>query len=211
MRTSLKSVLAAGLLVCVLSASASAAITITSVVDQSGFAGPQVGGGASYPLATFDYTNPLLLAQGSPTDYLNLTSIDTITLTATINDGDSDVAEFAFNNMTLVLDNINTGLVLNGFTNNLIVTLSLSNNPALAAQILAALQSDGLLVATVLDNSANPPIGDNISFPALAQASLQLDGQGNAGPAPIPLPAAVLLAPLGAGLAGLYARRFRRA
>src|SRR6266704_223422 len=137
MRVSLKSVLAAGLVAGAMAVSASAAqITLSSSVDQSGQIVPQTGG--SYPLTgagnPYDYT-----AQ----NYAALTSIDAITVTMTINDGDSGPGEFDFNDLTLGLDGIDTGLKLNSFLNNNIVTQTLTQLPVpLQAQILAALQLD---------------------------------------------------------------------
>ena len=209
MRVSLKSVLsAAGLAVGAMAWSASAApITLTSTVDQSGQT--VVQGGGSYPLtgaSPYDYT-----AQ----PYAQLVSIDSITVTLTISDGDSGPGEFDFNDLTLGLDGINTGLKLNNFLNNNIVTQTLSQLPVpLQAQILAALQADGKLVGTVIDSDADGQLTapDFIGFPSAngnIQTTLDIAGQTGGGGGNVPLPAAVLLAPLGAGLAGIYSRRFR--
>ena len=212
MRVSLKSVLAAatGLAIGVMAWSASAApITISSTVDQSGVTVPQSGG--PYPLtgagAPYDYTG---------TQYAQLTSIDSLTVTLTVSDGDSGPGEFDFNDLTLGLDGIDTGLLLNNFLNNNIVTQTLTQlSPALQAQILAALQVDGKLVGTVIDKDADGQITapDFIGFPSAngnIQTTLDITGQiPGGGGGNVPLPAAVLLAPLGAGLAGIYSRRFR--
>jgi len=209
MRVSLKSVLAAGLAVGAIAWSASAApISLTSTVDQSGLTVPQSGG--PYPLTgagtPYDYT-----AQ----PYNQLVSIDSIVVTLTISDGDSGVGEFDFNDLTLGLDGIDTGLKLNSFLNNNIVTQTLTQLPVpLQAQILAALQADGKLVGTVIDADADGQVTapDFIGFPSAngnIQTTLDINGQTAGGGGNVPLPAAVLLAPLGAGLAGIYSRRFR--
>jgi hypothetical protein len=211
MRVSLKSVLAAaaGLAVGAMAWSASAApITISSSVDQSGAMVLQNGG--PYPLtgaSPYDYT-----AQ----PYNQLTTIDSIAVTLTVQDGDSGPGDFDFNDLTLGLDGIDTGLKLNGFLNNNIVTLTLTQLPVpLQTQILAALQADGKLVGTVIDADADGQVTapDFIGFPSAngsIQTTLDITGQiSQGGGGNVPLPAAVLLAPLGAGLAGIYSRRFR--
>jgi hypothetical protein len=209
MRVSLKSVLAAGLAVGAMAYSASAApLSLSSTVDQSGQTVLQNGG--PYPLtgaSPYDYT-----AQ----PYAQLVSIDSITVTLTISDGDSGPGEFDFNDLTLGLDGINTGLKLNNFLNNNIVTQTLTQLPVpLQAQILAALQADGKLVGTVIDADADGQLTapDFIGFPSAngnIQTTLDINGQTAGGGGNVPLPAAVLLAPLGAGLAGIYSRRFRQ-
>jgi hypothetical protein len=198
-----------GVLALVMGASSASAapITISSTVDQSGFLGNQ--NAATYPLTgtPYDYTG-----QG----YASLTSITGITVTLTVNDGNTGPGEFDENNLTLGLDGIDTGLKLNGFTANNIVSLDLSGNPALAAQLLSALQADGQLVGTIIDATpGNAPAGDFIGLPGLVQTTLDVTGdvRGNNGGGgnPVPLPAAILLAPVGAGIAGGFARRFRKA
>ena len=81
-------------------------VIIDSLVDQSGFNGPQ--NASSYPLTgtPYDFT-------GQTNGYI--TSIDSITVTLTVEDGDTAPAEFDFGNLTLGLDGIDTGLHLNGF------------------------------------------------------------------------------------------------
>ena len=105
-----------------------------------------------------------------------------------------------------------------------------------AAAILASIKATGLAKLTVFDadvDAAAPGTtriaGDLIGFPQPAQLadatlvlnngalSISADGpESNAsfaqvvGVTAIPLPMAACLAPLGAGLAGIYSRRFRR-
>jgi hypothetical protein len=192
--------------------SASAAtISVSSTVGESGygfgvnpqgqFTGLQSGG--SYPLTVpggYNYAGQ---------QYSALTSIDKLTVTLTINDGDSAQGEFDFNNLNLALDGLDTGLKLNGFPNGGVLTLDIEG-PNNAAGLLAALKSDGILVGTVLDSDSdnisqtNP---DFIGFPAATVTTLVIEGQGEA---VVPLPMAALMAPLGAGLVGMYQRRFRR-
>jgi hypothetical protein len=198
-----------GVLALMASAASAAPITISSTVDQSGYVGDQ--NLAIYPLTNvatpYDFTG-----QG----YSAMTSITNLTVTLTMVDGDTGPGNFDENSLTLGLDGIDTGLKLNGFADSQIVSLDLSGNPALANLLLAALQADGMLVGTVLDATpANAPQGDIIGLPSTIQTTLQIDGtvrdNGGGGGNPVPLPAAVLIAPLGAGIAGGFARRFRKA
>ena len=178
-----------------------AQLTIDSVVPQSGFLGTT---GASNPLTgtPYDYTG-----QG----YNNLTSIDSISITLTMSDGKTGVGELDRNNLTLGLDGFDTGIKLNDFMAGNIVTLTLSGPIANASQILAALKADGQLVGSVLD--ATP--GDSmIGLSARLDTELGITGtlaENGGGGQNVPLPAAVLIAPLGATLAGTFARRMRKA
>jgi hypothetical protein len=187
-------------------------ITLSNSVNQSGygfgfvdgqFTGLQSGG--SYPLtggAGYDYTGQ---------EYGVLTSIDKLTITLTINDGDSDVDEYDFNNLTLGLDGIDTGLKLNGFRNGGIVTLDIEG-PNNSAALLAALQADGKLVGTVIDADSDGVTQQNpefIGFPSDITTTLVIEGQTEA--PVVPLPAAALMGPIGAGLVGAARRRFGRA
>jgi hypothetical protein len=209
--------LAAGVVAGVTSLAASAAsITVSSTVSQSGIVVPQTGGSyqLTNPATPYDFT-------GQVNSFANVTSIDSITVTVTsILDGDSGPGDYDENNLHLGLDGIDTGLVLNGLNNNAIVTLTLSVlNPTLQAALIAAL-ADGKYVGTIIDTDADVVVGDIIGIPGL-DTTLELalsgptlagpGGPGGGGGGAVPLPAAALVAPLGAGLAGLYARRFRRA
>ena len=175
MRISLKSVLAAGLAV--------GAMTLSASAVEYGSAAP--------PIATFDYTsnaNGSLVNQGV-SNYNGLSSIGGLTLTLTVKDGDSGPGQFDFNDLTIGLDGIDTGITLNGFLGGVnpadasgpIVEQSISGAPANAASILAALKADGMLKLTVFDKdldvvgSAPGALpGDKIGFPANIDATLQL-------------------------------------
>jgi hypothetical protein len=213
MRVSLKSLVAAGVLATITSAASAATINTTSTVSQAGILVPQTGGSYQLtdPATPYDFT-------GQVNSFANVDTINSITVTVTsILDGDSGPGDYDENNLHLGLDGIDTGLVLNGLNNNAIVTLTLSQpNPALQAALIAAL-ADGKLVGTIIDTDADVVAGDIIGIPAL-DTTLELtltgrllQGPGGGGGNPVPLPAAVLIAPLGAGLAGMYSRRFRRA
>jgi len=190
------------------------AAVISSTVSQSGFGfafDPTSGlftgiqGGGSYPLtdpAGYDFT-----AQ----DYASLSTIDKLTITLSVNDGDTDVGDFDSGDLTLGLDGIDTGLKLSGFPATGILTLNIEG-PTTAAALLAALQADGRLVGSVIDPDSDGYSQQNplefIGFPADIQTTLVIEGQGGG---VIPLPAAALMAPLAAGLFTSASRRFRRA
>ena len=214
MRVSLKSLVAAGVLATVTSAASAATINVTSTVSQAGILVPQTGGAYQLtdPATPYDFS-------GQANSFANVNTIDSLTVTVTsILDGDTGPGDFDENNLHLGLDGIDTGLALNGLGNNAIVTLTATQlTPALQAALIAAL-ADGKLVGTIIDTDADVVAGDVIGIPALdTTLELTLTGRlldvpGNGGGGnPVPLPAAVLIAPLGAGLAGIYSRRFRRA
>jgi len=217
MRVSLKSVLAAAVAMAAAAMSSSAAtVPISSTVGQSGFNGDQTNSTA-YPLTAtpFDFT-------GQVNSFGSITSVDSLTITLEMNDGDSNVGDFDFNNLTLGLDGHDTGVKLNGFTNGQILTLTVGPLPVATQLQLIADLADGKVAGSVIagPNSIGPvPPGDTIGFPAAIDTTLDLvvsganllpgtNGNGGGGN-PVPLPAGVLVAPLGAGLAGIYARRFR--
>jgi hypothetical protein len=212
MRVSLKSVLAAAIAMGATAMSASAAqLTISSTVAQSGYNSDQ--NQASYPLTgtPYDFT-------GTVNSFANISSIDQLTVTLEMNDGDTGVGDYDFGSLTLGLDGHDTGLKLDGFTNNNIVSLTLSSLSVQLQNLIIADLADGQLVGSVLDATPgnSTPAGDTIGFPFVVDTSLDLvvsgpnlAAPGGGGGNPVPLPAAVLVAPLGAGLAGIYSRRFR--
>lgn len=218
MRVSLKS-LAAGLLgLGAWSLSASAAqIVFQTTVDANTTLQPQVGGGSAYVLASYDFTT-----QGFPPDpqpfpspYNQITSIDSITVDLQASDPDAGPLDFAGNNQLQLAfqegANVRlTGLFLNSVisSNNAIAQFTISGAISNAAAILADLQADGILNAVIVDTSPGGGQGDFISF--IDVTTLSITGTVANGVNPVPLPAAAILAPIGAGLAGMYARRFRK-
>jgi hypothetical protein len=242
MRASFKAIVAAGL---ALGASAVSAVPVNSygglVPSKNGVTGP---------IATFDYASNAdgsLINQGTGISYLTLANIGSLTLTVTIRDGDTATGNFDFNDLSIGLNGLDTGIKLNtpsttaqsGFPNNSITTLDVSGVPQNAAAILTAIRANaGKATLSIFDNdvdlagaNASGPSGDEIAFPDNIDAVLQLregttpdtgnliqkNAVENNGIYPqvaevtaVPLPVAAYIAPLGAGLAGIYSRRFRR-
>lgn len=155
------------------------ALTITSTVPQSGnnqLTNPTAP--LSGPTTPYNYTG-----NGG---YQILTSIDSIRVSLTLEDGDTaqGLGNPDFNNLFLLLDGINTGIALNGFANNRTLTLSLTgtSNPSdnlplnNAAGILAALKTDGRLAGSIIDNTPN----NNDSIRRIAReftTTLEITGQ----------------------------------
>jgi hypothetical protein len=80
------------------------------------------------------------------------TQIQDIEISFVMDDGDSGPGDFDFNNLTLYLDDINTGIILNGWPNNANdFRNTVSGTPQNGDAILAALQADGKLIATFSD------------------------------------------------------------
>lgn len=136
---------------------------------------------AKLPFAMFDYS-------GQP----RLQTITGISVSMTIQDGDTGVGELDFNKLTLGLDSVDTGLKLNGFGKGKEPSLTLSwhaGDPGWPsqqklAQILTDLNQDHQLVASILD--ATP--GDNVvNLYSAFDTQVCLTGIPP-GPAPVPEP-----------------------
>ena len=115
-------------------------VTLTDTQTQSGskkYLDPDI------LITTFDFTGQTGVSQ--------LSSISSIEITLTAYQGDSDVGEFDYENLVLVLDNIDTGIELNGFTGGILVTETNSGVPTNDGSIASALKSDGTLVAQIRD------------------------------------------------------------
>lgn len=153
--------LAAGIGVLV-SASTASALMISDTVDQRG---------------GFSSTPPYQLTDGAydyaGQAYLDLISVDILEITLTLFDGDSDEGEFDNGDLTLALDGFDTGLALDGFTDGQTVTLTITG-PNNSGDILAALQTDGMLVGTILD--ADSPGANFIGIPNDVQTTLKITG-----------------------------------
>ena len=141
-------------------------ITVSDDAAQSGFSGdvfgppPPAPGGATAPI-----NNP-----GDPFTFTGIgtfTSIDSISITLTIFDGNTGAGEEDEGALTLALDNIDTGIALNGFLSGQEITLTISGTPMNAAVILAALQADGQLNAQIFDSTGTAILDQNdLTVPA---------------------------------------------
>ena len=135
---------------------------LASTVEQSGFSGFF---GADAPLTDTPYTFP---AQ----DVASCLSIQSISVTLTLDDGDTGAGEFDEGDLTLGLDGIDTGIELDGFPDGQEVTLTITGSPNNAAAILVALKADNELDGSILD--ADP--GDNtVDIPASFDTTLEID------------------------------------
>lgn len=179
------------LLVLLAAQSTFASISITSSQMQIGASG---------------MVNPVMLITGAtPWDftsenYLALTGIDEISITLTMLDGDTESGGYDEGQLILVLDGLNTGLALNGFTSDLTITHTVTG-ANLNAGLLAALQVDGYLLGSIGDFSPN----DNyIKLPAEFEATLTLTDHG---PTVVPVPGAFLLGGLGVAATAALKRR----
>ena len=187
----------------------SSTLVIGSLVDQSGFYGPQ--NASSYPLTAtpYDFTGQTYQSYG-----LYVSSIEWITVTLTIEDGDSGQGEFDFGNLTLGLDGIDTGLHLDGFAGSNIQTLTIQSlNPTLQYALATALQDDQLNGSVLDSTPGNAPLGDTIAFPFRIQTEIELLVHFSLTPPEppaVPLPAAIFTGPLAAGMVAACARKTRR-
>jgi hypothetical protein len=178
---------------------ASAAISglvLSDVKVQSDFAGP--------------FADSLVITDNpfdfSGQDYGLFATIDSLSITLTVEDGDTDVDEFDQNDWTLGLDGVDTGLVLNGFTNDLTVTKEFTLIPVPTQdQILANLKADGQLVATIIDR--DHPNNNWVSLCYDTHyATLTLEGSSAPEPSTM-----VIWSLLGTSVAGLAWWRRRKA
>ena len=89
------------------------------------------------------------------------TQIQDIEISFVMDDGDSAPGDFDFNDLTLYLDDINTGIILNGWPDSASdFRNTVSGTPLNGDAILAALQADGKLVATFNDADPNDNFWD---------------------------------------------------
>ena len=96
------------------------------------------------------------------TAYMSLTSITSISITLTVQDGNSEATQpdgFDYNHLHLSLGGTATGFTLNGFRGDgLQDTLTFTGTPTNAATILAALKTNGALVGTITTDNPNDTI-----------------------------------------------------
>jgi hypothetical protein len=118
-----------------------------------------------------------------------LCTIDRIDFTFTMEDGDTGVGEFDYNNLSLALDDVNTGIKLNGFKSGQENTLSFSLsglNETTMNQLLSKL-NDGQLLASIVDATPND---NDANLYSIFDTTLSLTGTC---PDAIPEPTAILV------------------
>jgi hypothetical protein len=142
-----------------------AASISATVLEQNGNTTP--GDGNVHSLTP---ASPAALTATNTTGYnfgaQTLSSIMSIQVTLTLQDGDSASGNFDFNHLFLALDGINTGLALNGFPGSgLQDTLTISGNvtPTIGASLLTAF-SDHQFVGTIITNNASDTAAPNDIF-----------------------------------------------
>src|SRR5215210_7121773 len=103
-----------------------------------------------------------------------ITRLRSVTITATIFDGDTEVGNFDHGDLVLGLDGINTGIKLNGYRDKQTDTRTNGGRPDNAAKLLKALKRDGKLNATII----NVPAGhhNKVRIPAEFNATLKIKG-----------------------------------
>jgi hypothetical protein len=143
--------------------------SITSTVVQSGVDRP-IGNG---PLEVtsepgFDFAGQ---------DYRALRSVDQVSITLTLLDADSARGDRDFGKLTLMLEGVNTGILLNGFRDSELDTRTITGFPSDEdkVQILAGLKVDGHVGAWIL--STDRPSFNRIGVPSSAKATLVLTGE----------------------------------
>ena len=124
--------------------------------NQNLYSTPIAGNATITTAGGYDFTQTM---------YMTLTSITSITITLTVQDGNSEAAQpdgFDYNHLHLSLDGTATGLTLNGFRGDALQdTLTFTGTPTNAATVLASLQADGKLVGTITTDNPN----DTITMP----------------------------------------------
>ncbi len=183
------------------------AVVLTDTQEQTDFSG---------------YIPPTLAITANPfdfsgQDYTALKTLESLTIELTVRDGDTALGQSDYEDWTLGLDGVDTGLLLNGFrkyeTDTLEFTLAFtqSNDDVLKqGQILDNLLADGELIATIIDRDTAYPIeyGNWLELCENPTHYARLDLTGS----PVPEPSTFAIwSVLGASAAGLAWRRRRKA
>lgn len=112
------------------------------------------------------------------TNVQRIRKLQQITFTATIDDGDTGPGEIDEDDLTLALDGIDTGILLNGFRGDETDTQTVSGVPINQSQILAALKADGELAAAFVDDDVDGVNGNNfLDVPGEFDTTLVLEGK----------------------------------
>jgi hypothetical protein len=116
-------------------------------------------------------TNPYSFSNTS-----TIASIKQVTITATILEGDTGSGQFDENDLLLALDNINTGIALNGFRTGQTDTRTISGIPNQGRALKAALKKDGKLAARIIDADPADEGGNGVGIPANFETTLRIKG-----------------------------------
>ncbi len=134
----------------------------------------------------------------------SLATLDSLSITMKFFNLDTDATGFDRNNITLTLGGIDTGLLLNGFSNGT-NTLTLGGAISNGAAILASLQGNGGLLAAGLLDATNSPTNPYLFLGGTASLSL-----ADTPPTPIPFTPSETAGLLVMGAASAWARWRRR-
>jgi hypothetical protein len=120
-----------------------------------------------------------ITAANDPYSFSNtgrIASIKQVTIKATILEGDTGSGQFDENDLLLELDNINTGIALNGFRTGETDTRTISGVPNQGRALKAALKKDGKLAARIIDADPNDQGGNGVGIPANFETTLRIKG-----------------------------------
>ncbi len=145
---------------------AAQALTLTSTVQQDNGATSNGLDGNQNLYSTPTAGNATITTAGgynfTGTMYMTLTSITAISITLTVQDGNSEAAQpdgFDYNHLHLSLGGVATGFTLNGFRGDgLQDTFTFSGTPTNAAALLTALKTNGTLVGVITTDNPNDTI-----------------------------------------------------
>jgi hypothetical protein len=120
-----------------------------------------------------------ITAANDPYSFSNtgrIASLKQVTIKATILEGDTGSGQFDENDLLLELDNINTGIALNGFRTGETDTRTISGVPNQGRALKAALKKDGKLAARIIDADPNDQGGNGVGIPANFETTLRIKG-----------------------------------
>jgi hypothetical protein len=120
-----------------------------------------------------------ITAANDPYSFSNtgrIASIKQVTIKATILEGDTGSGQFDENDLLLELDNINTGIALNGFRTGETDTRTISGVPNQGRALKAALKKDGKLAARIIDADPADQGGNGVGIPANFETTLRIKG-----------------------------------
>jgi hypothetical protein len=118
-----------------------------------------------------------ITAADNPYSFSNtrkIASLKRVTITATIFDGNTGSGDSDENDLFLQLDNINTGIALNGFRGNVTDTRTINGIPNHRRALKAALKADGQLAARIIDADPNDP--NSLAIPSTFETTLRIKG-----------------------------------